>query len=63
MNAPLCLVPTRPRQERPERDIHAYEAEQRQRSAAKRWDMIHIAGDRRAPISLNDRPGWKGWLR
>lgn len=41
---------------------YAYEAEQRRRIASKNWAAIHIAGDRREPLSLPDRVKrvWRG---
>lgn len=31
---------------------HDHEWQARQRIAAKRWDLVHIAGDRAAPLNL-----------
>lgn len=51
MSTRLRLATSAPEPEqRP--DLYAYEAEQRRRIAAIRWDQVHIRGDRAPALAL-----------
>lgn len=48
--------------EQSERDLYAYEHEQRRKIEARDWARVHTAGDKRDALDLQDRPRrwWRG---